>query len=234
MSTSIATQSGRKLSRRSLVDGVREAIIEAVVTGRLAPGDRVIEANLSRELGVSRGPVREAFRELAEQGLLVLAPHRGATVPLLTERDAYEIYSILAFTERLALRLVKEHVSDPLLARFKEAVREMRAAAERGDASGVAHADLAFNDTLYAFAGHRRLSRLWQGLKAQCYLLVREYAQRTYASLPAVVEHHATIVDLVEHAGWEELRRYLEANAERVDTRLLELLGAGDAARREA
>ncbi|HLJ59100.1 MAG TPA: GntR family transcriptional regulator [bacterium] len=216
------------------MDGVRDSIIDAVITGQLGPGDRVIEANLSRDLGVSRGPVREAFRELAEQGLLVLAPHRGATVPVLTERDAYEIYSIMMFTERLALRLVKDHLSDALLLRFKEALQAMRTAAERGDAAGVAHADLAFNDALYAFAGHRRLQRLWQGLKFQCYLLVREYADRTYASLPAIVEHHATIADLLEHARWDQLRKYLENNADRVDARLLELLKPTEPSRREA
>jgi len=231
---SIAAPSDRRLSRRSLVDGVRDSVIDAVLTGRLVPGDRVVEASVARDLGVSRGPVREAFRELAEQGLLVLAPHRGVTVTVLTERDAYEIYSVLMFTERLALRLVKQQLSDALLGRFKEALLAMQAAAERDDAAGVAHADLAFNDALYAFAGHRRLQRVWQGLKLQCYLLVREYANRTYASLPAIVRHHATIADLLEHARWDDLRAYLESNADRVDARLLELLGPVEGSRPEA
>jgi DNA-binding GntR family transcriptional regulator len=219
---SVRSVAPKLLSRRSLVDGVRESLIDAILTGRLAPGDRVIEANVARDLGVSRGPVREAFRQLAEQGLLVLVPHRGAAVATLTERDAYEIYSLLVFTERLALRFIKRRLSDAPRDGLRRALDAMQEAAARGDASAVARADLAFNDALYECAGHRRLQQLWTGLKYQSFLLVWSYASRAYPSLTAIVEHHARIVNLLEHARWDELLGYLEANADRVELQLLD------------
>jgi len=212
----------QKLSRRSLVDGVRDSLIDAILAGTLTPGDRVVEANVARDLGVSRGPVREAFRQLAEQGLLVLVPHRGAAVATLTERDAYEIYSLLVFTERLALRFIKRRLSAAARVRLRMALDAMQAGAARGDALAVARADLEFNDALYECAGHRRLQQLWAGLKYQSFLLVWGYASRTYPSLTAIVEHHARIVTLLERARWDELLAYLEQNGDRVELQLLD------------
>jgi DNA-binding GntR family transcriptional regulator len=166
--------------------------------------------------------VREAFRQLAEQGLLVLVPHRGAAVAALTERDVYEIYSLLMFTERLALRFIKRRFSDEARAKLRTALDAMQDAAARGDASAVARADLEFNDALYGYSGHRRLRQLWTGLRYQSFLLVWGYASRAYPSLGAIVDHHAKIVNLLEHARWDELLSYLERNGDRVETRLLD------------
>ncbi|HKV43312.1 MAG TPA: FCD domain-containing protein [bacterium] len=140
----------------------------------------------------------------------------------LTAQDAHEIYSLMVITERLAFRLVKRRMSESLLAELREALRAMRAAAGRGDILGVARADLQFTDTLFQHTAHRRLQRIWQGLKFQSYLLVRDYASRVYPSLPAVVEHHTKIVHLLENARWDQLLAYLEENGDRIEVRLLE------------
>ena len=212
----------RKLLRHSLADGVREALVQAVLDGQFAPGDRLIEANIARDLDVSRGPIREAFRELSELGLLVLTPHRGARVAVLAERDAHEIYSLMVIIERLAFRLVQRRLSEALLADLRETLRVMRTAAARADVLGVARADLQFTDVVFRHVAHRRLQRFWHSLKYQSYLLVRDYANRVYPSLPAVVEHHTKIVHLLENAGWDELLAYLVENGERIEARLLE------------
>lgn len=221
MNKSTLRLSPRKVSRHSLADNVREAFVEAVLDGHFVPGDRLIEASLARDLDVSRGPIREAFRELSELGLLVLTPHRGARVAVLNERDAYEIYSIMAIIERLAFQLAKRRLPEGLLADLREALTVMRAAAERADFLGVARADLQFTDAVFQHAEHRRLQRCWHGLKYQSYLLVRDYASRVYPSLPAVVEHHTRIVDLLENARWDQLLAYLEENSDRIERRLL-------------
>ena len=212
----------RHFSRRLLVDEVRDALVETILAGKFAPGERIIEANVARDLGVSRGPVREAFRELAEQGLLVLSPHRGARVSALANEDAYEVYSLMVITEHLALRLLKRRLTPEFLAELGDAVDAMRGAAEREDVLGVARADLRFNDALFRQVGHGRLRHLWQGLKFQSYLLVRDYATLAYPSLSAMVAHHAAIVDLIELARWDELFAYLNDNDDRIEARFLE------------
>lgn len=215
-----------KISRRSLADDVREALTDAILTGRFANGDRVVEEEIAKEFDVSRGPVRDAFRQLAYQGLLVLIPHRGARVATLTERDAHEVYSLMAITERLACRLVKGRLTVEALTELKDAVEKMRQAARQKDLLGVARGDLQFTDALFSHAGHRRLQALWQGLKFQSYLLVRTYAHRVYPSLPAIVAHHEKLVGLLENASREQFEEYLMEHAEQIEVRLLNLLGA--------
>ena len=211
----------RKLSRLSLVDGVRQALVDAVFDGTYAPGDRLTEVSIARDLDVSRGSIREAFRELAELGLLVLTPHRGARVAVLTQRDVYEIYSLTAVLERLAFRLVKRRLPDAL-PDLTEALRRMGAAAERGDVLGVVRADLEFSDALFLHAAHRRLQHFWHSLKYQSYRLVRDYASRVNPSLPEAVAHHTKILDLLQNAHWDELRAYLEEHGDRVESLMLD------------
>ena len=214
---STLAEASRPLSRRLFVDDVRDALVEAILAGKFAPGERIVEANVARELDVSRGPVREAFRELAEQGLLVLSAHRGARVSALAGADAYEVYTLVAVTEHLALRLLKRRLSPSLLVELRSAVLAMGVAAERQDVLGVARADLQFNDVLFRHVAHGRLKHLWQRFKFQSYLLVRDYATTVYPSLAAMVKHHVKMVDLLETADWDQLFTYLHDNDQRIE-----------------
>lgn len=212
----------RRLPHRLLGDDVRDAVVEAILAGKFAPGERLVETNVARDLDVSRGPVREAFRQLAEQGLLVLSAHRGARVSALAGADAYEVYSLMAIAEHLALRLLKRRLTPALVAELRGVVHGMRAAAEQRDVLGVARADLQFNDALFGRVGHGRLRQMWQRLKFQSYLLVRDYATLVYSSLAAMVAHHAKIVDLLETADWDKLFTYLHDNDRRIEAQFLE------------
>ena len=81
-----------QIKSRVLADEVTRVLEEALVSGHLKPGDRVNEAEWATRLGVSRSPMREAIRRLAQSGLVVLTSHRGAYVPQLTRRDVREVY----------------------------------------------------------------------------------------------------------------------------------------------
>src|SRR5919199_1243198 len=91
----------RALSRR-IVDQLKRVII----AGELRPGDRVLETDLAEQLGVSRGPVREAFRQLEQEGLLVSYPHRGTFVASVPEDEIEEVYALRAQIEVYATRRV--------------------------------------------------------------------------------------------------------------------------------
>ena len=89
-------------------DRLFEAIERAIVTGELAPGSRLGEEALAARFGVSRGPLREAFRRLEERGLVIRLPHAGVRVVALTRADLLEIYEIRANLEGLACRLAAQ------------------------------------------------------------------------------------------------------------------------------
>ncbi len=94
----------------SAVDRVARAIVEGIRAGRYAPGQRLIEADLTRDLSVSRGPVREATRRLAAEGLLLTVPHRGVAVRRLSRTDVAAVYRVREVLEGLAARLAAERV----------------------------------------------------------------------------------------------------------------------------
>ena len=84
---------------------VAETLLDGIKGGRFVPGQRLIEADLTAELGVSRGPVREALKHLAAEGLIHLIPHRGAYIRKLTRRQAIDILVIQETLTALAARL---------------------------------------------------------------------------------------------------------------------------------
>ena len=135
------------------IDALRDAIRE----GRLAPGQRLVVADLTSMLGVSNGPVREAIRRLTGEGLVEIVPHRGAAVRVFDSADLREIFDIREVLEGLAARLAAERTGaagrHPELAAM---VVDMRAILEGGLAY-IAH-NRAFHKLIYTLAGNARLS----------------------------------------------------------------------------
>ncbi|MGE3269622.1 MAG: GntR family transcriptional regulator [Chloroflexota bacterium] len=161
----------RALSRR-IVDQLKRVII----AGELRPGDRVLETELAEQLGVSRGPVREAFRQLEQEGLLVSYPHRGTFVATVPEDEIEEVYALRAHLEAYAARRVVVEHRDEALAALGELFEQMLVAAQEKDLAGLADIDLQFHDTLLELSGYQGLHRIWRSMDG----LVRA---RTYATL---------------------------------------------------
>jgi DNA-binding GntR family transcriptional regulator len=161
----------RALSRR-IVDQLKRVII----AGELRPGDRVLETELAEQLGVSRGPVREAFRQLEQEGLLVSYPHRGTFVATVPEDEIEEVYALRAHLEGYAARRVVLERRDEALAVLGDLLDQMLEAAAAKDLPSVADIDLQFHDTLLELSGYQGLHRIWRSMDG----LVRA---RTYATL---------------------------------------------------
>src|SRR5689334_20370456 len=100
-----ARRSARFAERKSLGQEVAALIKQAIAEGALAPGERIVESKLAQELGLSLTPVREAVRELVGEGILTISPNRGPSVRVLSPEDAFELYSLRAMLEGLAIRL---------------------------------------------------------------------------------------------------------------------------------
>lgn len=136
------------------VDQVAQAVREAVREGRLAPGERLVVADVAQRYGVSVGPVREAIRRLVGEGVLDFTAHRGATVPALTERDVRNIFQLREAIEGYAAKLAAENIHRAdyaermrrLLARLRETVG--------AEPQVVADVHQDFHDLLYEIAGN--------------------------------------------------------------------------------
>ena len=147
------------LEQPSLVELTSERLRAEILSGALAPGARVVEEQLCRRYGISRAPLREALRLLAEQGLVEHLPRRGARVSEWSPTDIRQLFEIRHVLERhavlSALPLAPGN-GDPL-APVRERLAAMRAAEERGDQLAKDDARRGFHAAVVGLAGNRQL-----------------------------------------------------------------------------
>ncbi|MFF1308117.1 GntR family transcriptional regulator [Streptomyces sp. NPDC058307] len=181
--------------RRGLADEVADRIREAIFNGAYTPGEQLREVELSGEMDVSRGPVREALRLLEREGLVHCAWHRGTTVTTLSTEDVAELDSLRGALEDLAVRQVIAHASDEDLASIAKTAGMMERA---GDAHEMVRLDIAFHDAVFAAAGHQRLADAWDGIRCQVHLfLLTRIGRSTAGYLDRIPrEHHGLVTAL--------------------------------------
>ncbi|WP_437178875.1 GntR family transcriptional regulator [Kineococcus endophyticus] len=136
-----------------------------IVAGELRPGQRLSEAALAQSFNVSRNTLREAFRVLAEQGLLEHVPHRGVSVTSPRVADVLDIYRVRRHVETGVL--ARADVSHPAVERMRAAVAAADVAVAEGDWVAVGTANMAFHEALVSLADSPRLLRLYRQLAAE-------------------------------------------------------------------
>jgi DNA-binding GntR family transcriptional regulator len=141
-------------------DHVARALLDGIKSGRYVPGQRLIEADLTAELSVSRGPVREALKQLSAEGVVRLIANRGAYIRKLTRREVTDILVIQETLTALAARLAAENIA---LAdnrqQFQIAYERLMSFRDRDDSNAVLDERARFYETLVVMSGNRELSR---------------------------------------------------------------------------
>ncbi len=172
MGKEVIETSHRKVFREE----IRNAIREAIFSGELNPGDRIIETYWAKELGVSQGPVREAIRDLEAQGLVETVPFKGSRVRSLSEKDVRDNYSVRICLEsksiRDAITLLTDEQMEGLIARLKEILEEMDGCAKRGNLRAFTECDTAFHRAIIDSTGNQVLLRLWEQCNMRNWLIV--------------------------------------------------------------
>jgi len=138
-----------------------------ILAGRLEPGTELAEVALSEQLGVSRGPLREAIGRLAAEGLVTVRPRRGAVVRSLSKEEFVELYQVREALEMLAVRLAVPRLEDDGVADLERLLAAMAAHAERGEVAEFFEANSAFHLRLVEAAGNEKLRELYDQLLAQ-------------------------------------------------------------------
>lgn len=160
------------LKRENLRDAVIRLIEEALLMGELSPGSRIVEAELARQAGISRGPVREAIQQLVGEGVLIQYPSQGTFVVQWTPQAVEEAYTLRAVLERLAVQEVVKRVTPDDIAQLQAIVEEMAARAREGDHRALLHLDVRFHEQLYALSGHSLLQAVLAWLRRRLYALM--------------------------------------------------------------
>lgn len=162
------------LQSHSLTTLVQHEIERLIVSGELSAGDKLNEAVLAERLGVSRGPVREAFRALAESGLVRMEKNRGVFVREVSLEEADEIYEVRAALDHLVGRRLAASIKPEQLQELRAILEGMEQAAAKHDIDAYYPLNLRFHDNLVQFTGNKKLLATYRRIVNELNLYRRE------------------------------------------------------------
>ena len=175
------------------VQQVTETLRMAIIAGRFEPGERLIESVLSAELGTSRGPVREALRQLENEGLVMSFPYRGAVVLGVSDDEVHEVLIPIRLTlERSSFARALEKMTDNDFAELGKQIWLMEQAGKANDLLKLVEADLAFHEIVILASGQLHTFQIWRTIEPR----IRAYFYRyeRFRSFEETVEEHRTLL----------------------------------------
>ncbi len=184
------------LQSSSLTTVVQHEIERAILQGEYAPGSKLIEATLARKLGVSRGPVREAFRMLEEGGLVRNEKNRGVFVRDIPIDEAVEIFDLRATMDQLVGRRLAEHITPAQLKEIRSLVDAMEKTVKAEDAYNYHLLNLKFHDRLVEMTGNSKLTSIYRKLIKELSLFRRMNLADGWL-MPASAGEHRAIVKAI-------------------------------------
>jgi len=199
------------IPRRSLHDELVERLRRQIVEGDLAPGDKISEKDLCETYGVSRTPLREALKVLAREGLVVLTPHRGAHVALLTAADLEEAFPVIGALEALAGELACARATDAEIARIAALHERMAAAHARRDRKGYFRLNQKIHEAMADAARNPTLNQMRATLDGRV-SRARYYANISTARWDQAMKEHDEILAALTARDAERLGRVLKAH----------------------
>jgi DNA-binding GntR family transcriptional regulator len=179
---------------RSVNQTVYNSLRKAIFSGSLESGDRIVEGEVARSLGISRSPVREALHRLEQAGLVRHEPRRGWFVIGLTVEDTWDLYNTRALVEAVAARRVARNADPGLFAQLEALLERMVAAAEREDLDALAATDVQFHELIIQSGGSVQLHRIWRELHPQDWTIMSVVKLSDVAPL-VIAERHQAVLD---------------------------------------
>jgi DNA-binding GntR family transcriptional regulator len=187
---------------------------DAILTGSLRPMERITENKVAASYGLSRTPVREAFRRLETEGLIQVIPQRGSFVSQPSVEDILEIYQIRMPLECMSARIAAERIEDDQLAELENLVNAERARAEGRSAERSLRASARFHAALYACTRNKRLASFLVDMQNQVHR-VRVLWPSTVARLEETWKEHAAILTALKSRDGAEAERLMRLHLER-------------------
>lgn len=211
---------GATIQREALGSRVAAELRISIAAGEFVPGERLIEVDLAANFGVSRGPIRDAFRILAAEGLI--EPHQpgsGMVVTGIDQDSIIELYSLRGAIEGLAIRLAVSRHDERQMQVIEQLVTQMDRAAQNNDPSAFALADVAFHNEICRLSGHKRLTDVWRQYEGIMMTLLRLTISLDQ-NLKSSTEAHRLLLDLIragdEDAAAQELLNHLDRSKQRM------------------
>lgn len=192
-----------------LRDVVFNTLRRAILKGELKPGERLMEIALADKLGVSRTPIREAIRKLELEGLVVMAPRKGAKVASITERDLNDVLEVRKGMEVLAISLACDRITREEIEKLEEVEKKFQNLIEDGNFTELAEVDVVFHDIIYNATNNTRLVQLLNNLREQMYRYRMEYL-KDIAVRRTLADEHKAICEALREKNEQKALNYIK------------------------
>jgi len=195
--------------RERIVDSIKEAVIQ----GTLKPGERVPEPELAERFGISRTPIREAFRQLETEGFITVTPRKGAIVSPITDKDVRDFYAIKSLLEGYAAMVACSKLSEKEVQKMESLNEQMARCAKNNDPTTFSRIDNQFHNVFLSACGNEKLTKLLHTLVQQF-----ERFRMASISLPgrmnSSVKQHADIIGALRRKDVDLVEELVKLNAE--------------------
>lgn len=212
---------------RTLREVIAQTIRDGIIKGTFRPGQHITEPDLAERFGISRTPIREAFRQLESEGFLETTPRKGTVVAPVTERDVHEFYEIKSLLEGYAASKAAARIGADELAAMEAANERLVAAHRAGDLKTMVAEHNEFHAIFVRASGNERLAQLIESL------VLRFQRFRVLLSLSGAIEdfagEHRQIIEAFREADAARAERLVRGNARHGEEELVRrLAAAGD------
>jgi DNA-binding GntR family transcriptional regulator len=229
MDTAANTWQLGSIDRASTTQQVLQELREAIIDGRIAQGEALREVSLTKAFGTGRSAVREAIRQLEQEGLVVYELHRGAFVRVMSLADRLDVYVAREAIETGVAKRVVDAAEPADLSRLRDALAVLRARAQGHDrvTEEEIAADIRFHQELVRLAGSPRLTRTFETLAAETRMLLRHHPTYPWSDY---VGDHERVFEAIERRdprAPEVVRDHLRLSARLIGEELARETGAG-------
>lgn len=183
------------VSKKSVEAQATDSLRQYILSGAIKPGERLTEIALADEIGVARATLRFGLNRLATEGLLVKTPYTSWEVRTLTPDDAWELWTLRASLESLAIRLAADSMEPRLLDRFQQAFERLVVACKNGSTVEASEADFGLHRTIVNSVGHTRLAEQYKLVEQQIRLYINISNTLMGSDFMGIIDQHRPMMD---------------------------------------
>lgn len=197
------------LVNRTLSDQVADSLRKLILSGEIAPGEQLIEAEIAKHFNISRNPVREALRKLEKSGLVIGKAYKGFSVVKLSSSDIRDLYEVRLALEKVAIERIIKSNDPTILQKLRESVNAIKQATKNGDLWEIVDKELLFHDRMCELSGNKQLLETYRMISPRI-RLVLAFDNSTYEDVTEIGREHDPLLKAIEQGNVEQAKTLLQ------------------------
>lgn len=206
---------------KSLPDQLYEYLSDSIIEGRIKPGEKLVENDLCHQFGISRSPIRECFRILESEGLVIIHPRKGTFVRELTSKDIEDVFPVRASLESLAARLAVPNISEKEIGIFNDLITKMKEALSNKDIRSFLRFNFTFHSVFIKASNNQVLEKTLKNLGKGLWLRIAFLYYQSSSGLDFSNNMHKEIVKAFQKKDVNSVQRLVEEHIEHAKKQLL-------------